>query len=240
MRANIKRVLIKILPPFCIDIYRKFKNYNGRYFSLNDLDKKLEKYLPERGGFFVELGANDGVDQSNTLYFERYKGWNGVLVEPVLHNYFSCKENRSLKNKIFCNACVSFGYKEKFVPIAYANLMTTPLIEKSDISEKDKHLERGRNFLKSHEDVVVFGAAAKTLNDILIESGAPESIDLLSLDVEGAELEVLEGVDLAKFSFRYMCIECRDINRMCSYLHGHGYELVEKLSVHDYLFRAIK
>ncbi len=240
MAINIKNILKKTLPPFVIDIYRVFKFNNGKYSSINNLDKKLERYLPERNGVFVELGANNGIDQSNTLYFEKYKGWSGVLVEPVLHNYFLCRGNRSLKNKIFCNACVSFEYKERFVPIAYANLMTTPLIEKSDIGEKERHLERGRQFLKDHEDIVIFGAAAKTLNDILLESDVPECIDLLSLDVEGGELEVLQGVDLTKFSFRYMCIECRDIDRMRSYLHDHGYELIEQLSEHDYLFQPIQ
>jgi FkbM family methyltransferase len=209
----------------------------SRYFGLNDLDKKLEQYLPEKNGFFVELGANNGVDQSNTLYFERYKGWKGVLVEPVVHNYFKCRENRSKDNRIFCNACVSFGYKHKFVPIAYANLMTTALIATSDIRDKYGHLKNGRQFLKQNEDVVIFGALAKTLHEILVESDAPECIDLLSLDVEGAELEVIQGVDLTKFSFRYMCIECRDIDRLRSYLQEHGYALVERLSEHDYLFR---
>jgi len=41
-----------------------------RYFALNDLDKKIERYLDFDNGFFVELGANDGVNQSNTLFFE--------------------------------------------------------------------------------------------------------------------------------------------------------------------------
>ena len=53
-----------------------------RYFSLNSLDKKLEEYLDLDAGYFVELGANDGVNQSNTLYFEKFRGWHGVLIEP--------------------------------------------------------------------------------------------------------------------------------------------------------------
>ena len=54
--------------------------FRFRYFSLNDLDKKLEKYLDFDYGYFVELGANDGVNQSNTLFFERFRGWKGVLI----------------------------------------------------------------------------------------------------------------------------------------------------------------
>ncbi len=65
---------------------------------------------------------------------------------------------------------------------------------------------------------------------------APHSIDFLSLDVGGAELEVLKGIDHATVRFKYMCIECRDIAKLTNYLNPLGYELKEKLSVHDYLF----
>jgi len=45
-----------------------------RYFGLNNLDQKIEKYLDFDNGFFVELGANNGIEQSNTLYFELFRG----------------------------------------------------------------------------------------------------------------------------------------------------------------------
>ena len=50
------------------------KIFDLRYFSINDLDKSLEQYLNFERGYFVELGANDGVNQSNTLFFERFRG----------------------------------------------------------------------------------------------------------------------------------------------------------------------
>ena len=60
-------------------LVRKFK---GGYFSINQLDKQLEQYVNYDNGFFVELGANDGVSQSNSLYFEMKRNWQGVLIEP--------------------------------------------------------------------------------------------------------------------------------------------------------------
>jgi FkbM family methyltransferase len=233
------RQLIKhLLPPLLMRPLQAAKDKRRRYFGLNDLDKKLERYLDFDNGYFVELGANNGVSQSNTLHFERYRNWRGVLVEPVLHNYFQCRANRSKATRVFCNACTSFDYKDRFVAIAYSNLMSTPMGVESDIGDPLTHARIGRSHLEPTHDNVIFGAVARTLNSILEEAGAPSVIDLLSLDVEGAEIEVLKGVDHDRYRFRYMCIECRTIERLTSFLEARGYRLVDQLSTHDYLFES--
>jgi hypothetical protein len=54
--------------------------------------------------------------------------------------------------------------------------------------------------------------------------------------VAGGEIEVLKGVDHSQFRFRYACVECREIGRLEPFLVSHGYQLVDQLSVRDYLF----
>ena len=88
-------------------------------FSLNDLDLKLKKYLNYENGFFIEIGANDGVSQSNTLYYEINKGWKGVLVEPNFNNYLFLKYLRSSKNFFYNNVCVSDDFKEDYIELFY-------------------------------------------------------------------------------------------------------------------------
>ena len=209
-----------------------------QYYGLNNLDEKLEKYLNYDNGYFVELGANNGIHQSNTLYYEKFRNWKGVLIEPILHNFLQCKLNRSRESKFFCNACVSFDYKDKFVEILYSNLMSISKGLESDISNPESHALEGKKFLHPLEENVVFGSLAKTLNSILSESNAPKQIDLLSLDVEGAEIEVLKGLDHTDFRFKYMCIECRDIDKLNSYLEKYDYKLIDQLSHWDYVFAS--
>ncbi|QHE83763.1 FkbM family methyltransferase [Hydrogenophaga sp. BPS33] len=209
----------------------------GKYYSLNQLDRKLEKYVNHDNGYFVELGANDGVTQSNSLYFEKHRNWRGLLIEPTPHNFVKCRKNRSPRNSIHCAACVSFGYDQDFVRMAYSNLMSTPLSLGSDISDPMSHANSGSKFLQDAEVVFEFGAVARTLNSILIEAQAPKLIDFLSLDVEGAELEVLQGVDHEAFHFKFILVECRDFDRMNAYLEPLGYRLAEQLSSQDYLFQ---
>lgn len=211
----------------------------GKYFSLNQLDRKLEKYVDYDNGYFVELGANDGVTQSNSLYFEKYRYWRGLLVEPAPQNFLKCRQNRSSRDSIYCAACVSFDYDQEFVRIAYSNLMSTPVSLESDIQDPRAHAKLGDQFLGSGETVFEFGAVARTLNSLLLDARAPKLIDFLSLDVEGAELEVLKGLDHQAFRFKYILVECRDFTRLSAYLEKQGYRFAEKLSEQDYLFADV-
>lgn len=65
----------------------------------------------KENGFFIELGANDGLTQSNTALLEFYRGWKGVLVEPSLNAYTECCKNRPAST-CFNLACVSNTFEE--------------------------------------------------------------------------------------------------------------------------------
>ena len=190
-------------------------------------------------GFYVELGANGGITQSNSFYFELKRNWRGVLIEPSPHKFLLCKENRSAKNAIFCNACVDFDYDQKYVKMQYANLMTISNNLDLDLEDKQAHIQKGKNSLDKNENVFEFGAVAKPLTELLEASEAPRLIDFLSLDVEGAELMVLKGIDFDRYNFRFMLLEIRDFDRINNFLSTHGYRFVEKFSQQDYLFEYI-
>ncbi len=206
------------------------------YFGLSALDQKLEKYLDYDNGFYVELGANDGFSQSNTLYYELNRGWKGVLIEPAPHNFLTCQNLRAKNNAVHCNACVSFDYSEQFVEMVYANLMSVGKGTSTDLENVDAHIAAAQAHMPAGQTTFTFGAVAKTLTKILDESQAPRKIDLLSLDVEGAELEVLQGIDFNKYRFKYMLVECRDIDRLRAFLTSVKYQVVDQLTERDYLF----
>ena len=134
---------------------------------------------------------------------------------------------------------MSFDYKEKYVDVQYANLMSISENLDLDLDNKSQHIQDGKKFLTENETVFSFGAIATTLTSIIEKSNAPREIDFLSLDVEGAELEVLKGIDFEKYSFKYMLIEVRDLKRMESFLDKKGYVLKEQFSEHDYLFEHV-
>ena len=206
-----------------------------RYFSLNGLDIKLEKYLDFNNGYFVELGANDGVNQSNTLFFERFRNWHGVLIEPYPPNFNRLIRNRSSTNFYKNAACVGPSYKDEKVTLAYSNLMTSTLGITSEIPNPVDHAVSGESFWGGK--TFVFETYALTLNSILIEANSPKTIDMLSIDVEGVELEILKGVNHSTFRFRFICVESRQFEVISQYLLEQDYVYVESLSPHDYLFQ---
>lgn len=230
----------QFMPPIVWTGLKKLPINLRKYYGVQNLDEKLEKYVNFDNGYYVELGANDGMNQSNTYYFEKFRNWRGILIEPSPHNFLKLLANRSAENQMHCNACVSFDFKEPFVGIVYSNLMSSPLNLESDIKDPASHAAIGKDFLEKTDRIFTFGAVAKTLNQIFIDSKAPNLMDLLSLDVEGAEMEVLKGIDHDVYRFKFMCIENRDIEKMKAYLADKDYEFIEALSVHDYLFKNIR
>jgi hypothetical protein len=75
----VKRILSKYIPPFLLIFYRRnLKKFHGNQL----LDKKMLNYINYRNGFYIEMGAHDGIVNSNTYYYEKNLNWKGILVEP--------------------------------------------------------------------------------------------------------------------------------------------------------------
>lgn len=208
------------------------------YSGPERLHKKLLPYLGFEGGYYVELGANDGISQSNTFFLEKKGNWHGLLIEPVPHLFFNCVRNRSATNSFQCAAAVPHSFQENFVRIRYADLMSRTIHINSDNKEIIEHENLAKKYLKPSESIIEFGAVARTLTSMLDECNAPNKIDFMSLDVEGSELAVLDGVDHNKYRFKYMLIESRDNDATIKCLEKYGYELVDVISKMDLLFTS--
>jgi FkbM family methyltransferase len=241
MKKIIKSVFSHEIVLMIIDIkahLSKLKRiyFNKSKFSSSRIDEKLKKYLNYRDGIYIELGANDGLFSSNTYHLQKQLNWKGILIEPALDLYFKCKRNRGNCNLVLNYACVPFSYKEKFVTMIYSGAMTTTDDLQNEIENPGNHAKSGGKFIPNYDKLIRFATEGKTLNKILIEANVKDEIDFLSLDVEGVEIEVLKGIDFKKYSFKYMLIESRDIEKLNLFLSQKNYKLVEQLTEIDYLF----
>ena len=210
------------------------------YFGLNELDKYLyHNYLKNiKKGFYIECGAANGIEQSNTAALNFHYDWTGLLIEPNPFQYQNILKHRVspfwVEAKTFAAcvavncALVSHQYKEEYIEGFFSadpRCLQGPMTD-SEIED----LEQDADALKELEDCLCaqiktnndydkkrYGDHSKTLEvpaktlDWVLGSHEIEKADFFSLDVEGYELEVLKGWSPDKYPIKYVLIEGRFI-----------------------------
>lgn len=145
-------------------------------------DSWVIKRLDGQGGKYVEIGAHDGVRHSNTKMLQDHYGWRGLLVEPQYDLYVECIRNRGKDSNQISQWVI--GPKE------HENIFFLRGNSYGGISEympDDWRAEHQRR--KTLGDY----RQTRTLRGLLNHHKMCDYIEYLSLDVEGAELPILEG-----------------------------------------------
>jgi FkbM family methyltransferase len=179
----------------------------------------LEKLNWKQGGFFVEFGATDGVLLSNTWLLEKSFQWQGICAEPNPKFFEQLRRNRTCH---LSSACVhrASGEKMRFVLAdVYGGLVAH--------AREDDHLAKRAAYEANGE---VMQVETISLMDLLDRYNAPQVIDYLSIDTEGSEFTILEGIDWERYQFRCITVEhnfAAQRQQICSLLMANGYELHE-------------
>lgn len=188
---------------------------NQKYYSQHGEDFLLEKIFKNKdNGFFVEVGCVDGRRFSNTLFFEE-RGWQGLCIEA--HNDYIeiLRKNRTGSNVIHA----AVGATNKSEVSFYADKRGS--LSSLDQS-KEEELKRDYPSFTGFKKQIV---PLKTLDRIFDENSVQE-IDILSLDIEGGEINALKGLNFSKYEPTVLIIEFDSI--------GHLYKLKKMLSARGY------
>jgi FkbM family methyltransferase len=157
--------------------------------------KVLSFYKEKKGGYFVEIGASDGITLSNTYLLETQYGWNGICVEPIPEFYTKLINNRP--NSICYDNAI---YNCSNIIVEFDIAINDELI--SGISANLDLYKATVNKNKTTINVTTL-----SLNDLLDKSNAPHFIEYLSLDTEGSEYEILKTLDFNKYTFGLIDVE---------------------------------
>lgn len=167
-------------------------------------------------GFFVEFGATNGVDLSNSYLLEKSFGWSGILSEPAKNWHPDLKANRDSKIDFRCVLDTS-GQTVSFSETTLGELSTlTDLVN----SDSNKLLRKKQS---SYEVETI------SLIDLLDYYNAPSHIEFLSVDTEGSEFAILEKFDFARYTFGLICVEHNFTNnreKLFGLLSSKGYKRI--------------
>lgn len=181
---------------------------------------KLEFFGSSKGHYFVEVGANQPRALSQTWEFEQ-RGWTGVLIEPQPDLADQLRRERSAQ--VFAVACSSRA--------SSGSRMTLHLAGPHSSFDSKLNLAE----VKPHGSISV---PLLCLDEILLAAGA-SGIDFMSIDVEGHELEVLDGFDLPRWRPRLLLIEDLLLNlRLHRYLTGRSYRWVRRTGINNWYVPA--
>jgi len=170
----------------------------------------------KKSGYFVEFGAANGVELSNTVLLERDYEWTGILVEPA-----RCWHNELTRNRkcIIDTRCVwtKSGERLEFNEVRDRELSTI-----ARFSDSDGHMVARRIGEKYWVETI-------SLGDLLNSHNAPSCIDYLSVDTEGSEFDILQAFDFQKYDVKVITVEhnfTASRNRIYSLMLSKGFSRV--------------
>ena len=183
----------------------------------------------QKGGTFLEIGADDGVDKSNSMFFEESLGWNGICIEPSPPRFKLLSKNR---NCICENCAISNEEGEvEFMDIQGYGKGLSGIIDKYSEQHKrriETEIRHPKN--KGREIITV---KTDLLSNILDRHGIYE-IDFCTIDTEGGEMEIVQSIDLNKYKIKIILVENNyKQTNIQSHLASHGYQHVHKLEIDD-------
>ncbi len=199
-----------------IAIFRKTENSErmplSGYKGKEGQDRWVVEMLGEKeNGYFVDIGAGNGVSSSNTHVLEKELNWDGICVEPnpLMRAFPRLVDSRSC---ICENVCIYDREGEvDFVARGRKIDASGIYCDESSFNIIDK-VKRGH---------YVMQVPAITLIQLLKKHNAPKIVDYLSIDVEGAEWDILKDFDFSEYTFLTITVE--------NNYHGEDDEVREKI-----------
>lgn len=201
-----------------------------KYYSQSYQDKFVDQIILKSkvDGFFIEIGAYDGVTFSNTYFFEKHRNWNGICIEPIPSVFEKLSKNRACE---CINGAIS--HHQGFVEITHVDGPSEMLtgITNNYHNDHEKRIESELNKLGG--EINNLQVKSYKLADILAERNI-KKVDYCSIDVEGSELQVLNSINFHDVQFSVFSIENNyDDPKFEEFMTSNGFQLIGKLDADD-------
>ena len=170
--------------------------WNENFASQSGQDKIIKNsfFRSKKNGYFVEIGAFDGVLGSNCVHFEKSMKWEGIAIEPSKIQFQKLSKNRNCK---VLNKAISSTEKDvEFIEVIEG------LTQMSGINNDDYS---AKTIIKNDENTKFNKIKLKT--STFNKNVLNKEIDYLSMDIEGAELDVLQSINFQEYIIKVISVE---------------------------------
>ena len=192
--------------------------YHGQVKQDQFLNENLFKN--RKGGFFVDVGAHDGVTINNSLFFERELEWRGICIEPIPERFKELAANRS------CECLRGAAYDQNTILPFTRITGYAEMLSGIGTAYPDSHKERIRSEMQLHGGEAAEIPVRAFRLETVFEMYNVKHVNYLSIDTEGAEIHVVRGINFEKVTFDVIEFEenypgAGDDVRL--HLHSRGY-----------------
>jgi FkbM family methyltransferase len=194
--------------------------------------------------FFIDIGAHDGISGSNTFHFA-LNGARGICFEPIRWTFQKLQSLYALNRKVICR---NVGISDVAGEI---EMVSADFLSYIPSTVDESHLSMHSPVETKFERIKLL-----TFPEAIAGVDIPKAIDLLSIDVEGHELNVLRSIPFNQFGFRVIVLEThleenakvkwkhRDLDAIESLLCAAGYlrwktTWVNTIYLNEKLWRAV-
>ena len=205
----------------------KFFGWNEKYFSQAGQDKFIYDnfFKNKKNGYFIEIGAFDGIQGSNCLFFEKFKNWTRLAIEPSPTQFKKLKNNR--KCKLINKAASSSSGKMTFIEVNTSESNSQLSGLEKHFSNKSKDILKKNNLKKYAVEVLSF--------EEILKNADQDIIDYCSIDIEGAEIPLIENFNFSNYKIKVLSIE-NNWSKTIKYdkiLNKHGYSFFDSVGVDE-------
>ena len=195
-------------------------------YSQYEQDKFVDIYFKKKdNGFFLDIGAHDGISFSNSYFFEKERGWSGICIEPNPDVFVLLNKNRLSRNYKVCISDTEGSVVFRKI-VGYSEMLSG-ILEFMDQKHIDRINDECAKYNSTFEDIKV---ESRNLNAIL-KSDNIKHIDYLSIDTEGAESKIIKSIDLDEINIEFLTVENNDSSdELRLYLKGKGYECIKSFT----------
>jgi FkbM family methyltransferase len=198
-----------------------------RYYSQCGQDQLIDELLwHKRRGVFVDVGAADGETNSNTLFFEETRDWHGLLVEPHPAAAAACRARRSSSVVECAILSRSDNYLTEFRAISGEYSQMSYAIDRADRLNIDRIAKYAQKSPLEESIIMVQVCPLQAL----LDKFNLHHIDYLSIDTEGADLDVVQTIDWTRTTATVISTE-KQANPLAidSFLTSIGYKIIHDL-----------